>query len=72
MGFRLLYYERSLRFDSSEDVADDDDLWTDLESSDWGHIGVTAFYQLIVFVAVVHLWRQRTWPPYCVRQISLV
>lgn len=72
MGLKLLYYERGLRFDSSEDFADDDDLWTDLEASDWAHIGVTASYQLIVLMTVLHLWRKRTWPPYRVRQIPLV
>lgn len=35
----LLYESRSLRFDSSEDFADDDDLWTDLEERLGAHWG---------------------------------
>lgn len=67
-----LVWHRGLRFDSSEDFADDDDLWTSLQGPDYAHLGVTSFYQILVLLAVGHLWKCRSWPPYCVRQISLV
>lgn len=74
---RMLGFEsRSLQqHDSSEDIVDDDDQWTELDPGDWKdwvHIALTGLYQLVVFLAVMHLWRQRSWPPYCPRQISLV
>ncbi|CAM9499064.1 unnamed protein product, partial [Ectocarpus sp. 12 AP-2014] len=72
----LGFGSRSLQqHDSSEDIVEDDDQWTELDASDWKdwvHIALTGLYQLVVFVAVMHLWRQRSWPPYCPRQISLV
>ncbi|CAM9833165.1 unnamed protein product [Ectocarpus fasciculatus] len=62
-------------YDSSEDIVHDDDCWTELDIHDWKdwvHIALTGLYQLVVFMVVFHLWRQRSWPPYCPRQICLV
>lgn len=63
-GLRLL--------DSSEDIEDDDDVWTPLRRSDWVHLGITIAYQAVVLLTVLHLWTCRQWPPYVSRQISLV
>ncbi|CAM9630381.1 unnamed protein product [Ectocarpus sp. 6 AP-2014] len=71
LGFR----QRGLQYDSSEEWVDDDDRWTELDPGDWRdwvHVALTGLYQLVVFMAVLHLWGQRSWPPYCPRQISLV
>ncbi len=59
-------------WDSSSDVGDDDDKWTELDGADWMNIGLTCSYQFVVLCAVLHLWRHRGWPPYRPRQISLV
>ncbi|CAM9874054.1 unnamed protein product, partial [Scytosiphon promiscuus] len=66
-----LEFSRSLQYDSSE-TGDDDDRWTSLEPPDWVQIALTSSYQIVVLLAVLHLWRRRAWPPYRPRQTTLV
>lgn len=46
--------------------------WEDVAWPDYGILGFTAVHQLVVLGVVVHLVRNRDWPPYVTKNVALV
>lgn len=57
---------------AEEDSEDWPNAWEPMTSQDFGLLAFTLAHQVVVLSVVVHLVRQRDWPPYVTKNVTLV
>lgn len=57
---------------SSGSGGDDLAMWEPLSFPDFALLGMTISHQVVILCTVVHLARQRQWPPYVTKNVTLV